>query len=70
MAVFTIEGEEVIIKTVGDGGFSGRIYVPKSWQGETVKIVRLSRLENRIDTGENIGGEVPGGKNEGEGGKH
>lgn len=42
MAIFTIEGEEIIIKTVGDGGDSGRIYVPRSWLGETVKVVRLS----------------------------
>lgn len=46
MATFTIEGEEIITKTVGDGGFSGRIYVPKSWQGETVKVVRLSGSNN------------------------
>lgn len=51
MATFSIEGEEIIKKTVGDGGDSGRIYVPKSWLGETVQIVRLSRSHNEKEEG-------------------
>lgn len=51
MATFSIEGEEILQKTVGDGGDSGRIYVPKSWMGETVKIVRLSRSNNEKEEG-------------------
>ena len=43
MATFTIEGEEIITKTVGDGGDSGRIYVPIAWLGEDVKVVRLRK---------------------------
>lgn len=51
MATFTIEGEEIITKTVGDGGDSGRIYVHKSWKGELVKVVRLSRKEKEKEEG-------------------
>jgi len=51
MATFSIEGEEILQKTVGDGGDSGRIYVPKSWMGETVKIVRLSSSNNEKKEG-------------------
>lgn len=43
MATFTIKGEEIITKTVGNGGYSGRIYVPIDWLGDNVKVVRLSR---------------------------
>lgn len=43
MATFTIEGEELITKTVGDGGDSGRIYVPIGWLGDYVIVVHLSK---------------------------
>ena len=39
MALFNIEGEEVIEKEVGNGGDSGRIYVNKKYIGKTVKII-------------------------------
>lgn len=39
MAIFQLEGEEVIEKEVGNGGESGRIYINKKYIGLTVKIV-------------------------------
>lgn len=39
MAIFQLEGEEVIEKEVGNGGESGRIYINRKYIGRTVKIV-------------------------------
>ena len=39
MTTFTVEGEQLIKKTVADGGTSGRIYVPKKWIGQEVAII-------------------------------
>ncbi len=39
MAIFQLEGEEVIEKEVGNGGDSGRIYINKKYIGMNVKIV-------------------------------
>lgn len=39
MAVFQIEGEELIEKEVGDAGGSGRIYIKKKYIGQNVKII-------------------------------
>ena len=36
---FKVEGVEVREKEVGDGGASGRIYLPKSWIGKRVIII-------------------------------
>jgi putative transposon-encoded protein len=41
MTTFTIEGEQLIKKTVSDGGTSGRTYVPNKWVGREVAIVLL-----------------------------
>lgn len=40
---FKTDGCEAREKTVGDGGASGRIYVPKSWIGKTVIIILKSQ---------------------------
>ena len=39
MAVFQIEGEELIEKEVGDAGGSGRIYIHRKYIGQNVKII-------------------------------
>ena len=36
---FKAEGTEAREKIVGNGGASGRIYVPKSWIGESVIVI-------------------------------
>jgi putative transposon-encoded protein len=36
---FKVNGVEAREKVVGDGGASGRIYLPKSWIGEKVIII-------------------------------
>lgn len=46
MAVFQIEGEEVIDKTVGPGGSSAQIYLNKKYVRRKVKVVILSENEN------------------------
>ncbi len=38
-----IEGYEVIEKTVKPAGNTGRLYVPKAWEGKRVKIVLLEK---------------------------
>jgi putative transposon-encoded protein len=38
---FVVEGEEVLEKTVRQSGNSGRIYLPPTWVGKIVKIVRV-----------------------------
>ncbi len=42
MAIFQIEGEEVIEKIVGPGGTSAQIYLHKKYTGRRVKVVILS----------------------------
>lgn len=44
------EGYEVIEKTVKASGNSGRVYLPTSWVGTKVKIVRLT--PKKIDSEE------------------
>jgi len=39
--LFQIDGHEVIIKTVTDAKTSGKIYLPVSWIGKKVKVVRI-----------------------------
>lgn len=39
--VYQIKGYEVIIKTVTEAGTSGKIYLPVSWVGKKVKVVRV-----------------------------
>lgn len=36
---FKVEGIEAREKVVGDGGASGRIYVPKSWIGLKIIVI-------------------------------
>lgn len=36
---FKLKGVEAREKVVGDGGASGRLYVPKAWIGKTVIVV-------------------------------
>lgn len=43
--VFTVKGNELIEKVVKPSGNSGRVYLPKSWIGEIVVIVRTGRKE-------------------------
>jgi putative transposon-encoded protein len=38
---FEVNGVEVVEKTVASNGNCGRIYLPLSWLGKRVKIVRL-----------------------------
>lgn len=38
---FEVEGEEMLQKEVKQSGNSGRIYLPPTWVGKRVKIVRL-----------------------------
>jgi putative transposon-encoded protein len=38
---FEIFGEEMIEKTVKLSGNSGRVYLPPTWVGHTVKIIRI-----------------------------
>ncbi len=39
------EGYAVIDKTVKASGNSGSIYVPKEWQGKTVRVILLDSLD-------------------------
>lgn len=43
---FKISGYAMIKKGVGDGGDSGRIYVPKSWIGKQVVIILKDQIED------------------------
>lgn len=43
--IFSVSGFEMIHKSVGDGGDSGRIYVPKSWVGKDVTIILKEPLK-------------------------
>jgi putative transposon-encoded protein len=38
---FEIHGEEMIEKTVKLSGNSGRVYLPPTWVGHNVKIIRI-----------------------------
>ena len=38
---FQVEGEEMLQKEVKQSGNSGRIYLPPTWVGKRVKIIRL-----------------------------
>jgi len=39
--MYQIKGYEVIIKTVTDAKTSGKIYLPISWVGKKVKVIRI-----------------------------
>lgn len=41
----TFKGYAFARKTVGDGGDSGRVYVPKDWKGKKVAVVLLEPPE-------------------------
>lgn len=38
---FVVEGEEVLEKVVRQSGNSGRVYLPPTWVGKKVKIIRV-----------------------------
>lgn len=38
----TVEGYQVVDARVGPGGNSGRVYVPKKWIGQNVRVVLLT----------------------------
>ena len=40
MAKFEIEGKEMLIKTVKEHGNGAMVYIPKSWTGSTVAVIR------------------------------
>jgi putative transposon-encoded protein len=40
-----VEGYEAIEKVVKPAGNTGRIYVPKGWEGKRVKIVLLEKTD-------------------------
>jgi len=40
MAKFEIEGKEMLIKTVKAHGGGANVYIPKSWIGSTVAVIR------------------------------
>ena len=42
---FKISGYEFVNKEVGDGGDSGRVYVPKTWIGKKVTVILKESLE-------------------------
>ena len=44
LASFHFEGYELVEKIVKQSGNSGRIYLPASWIGTKVKIIRLEPL--------------------------
>ena len=44
-----MEGYEVIEKKVKQSGNSGRVYLPVSWVGTVVKVVRLTPLKKSED---------------------
>ena len=41
MPEFTVEGSEVVRKTVSETGTGAHVFVPKEWRGEDVMVVRL-----------------------------
>jgi putative transposon-encoded protein len=38
---------EVVDRTVGPGGNSGRIHVPKAWVGKKVRVLLLEPIEEK-----------------------
>lgn len=44
LASFHFEGYELVEKVVKQSGNSGRIYLPASWIGTKVKIIRLEPI--------------------------
>ncbi|WP_160133862.1 DUF2080 family transposase-associated protein [Halococcus salsus] len=44
-----IEGHEVVEKTVKPTGNGAHVYLPKSWVGATIKVVRASELDADSD---------------------
>jgi putative transposon-encoded protein len=40
-----VEAYQVIEKTVKSAGNSGRVYVPKNWEGKRVKILLLEPID-------------------------
>ena len=50
LASVQFEGYEVLEKTVKSSGNSGRVYLPTSWIGSKVKIVRVTpKLDSEAD---------------------
>ncbi len=44
---FKVIGFEMFDREVKQSGNTGRVYLPKSWIGKRVKIIRVSRLEKK-----------------------
>lgn len=44
---FKVIGFEMLDREVKQSGNTGRVYLPKSWIGKRVKIIRASRLEKK-----------------------
>ena len=44
----TLDAYQVIEKVVKPGGNSGRVYVPKEWNGKKVKIVLIEPIDTEI----------------------
>ncbi len=45
-----LEGYEAVEKVVKQSGNSGRVYLPISWVGSVVKIVRLTPIKQTKET--------------------
>ena len=54
LASFHFEGYELLEKIVKKSGTSGRVYLPSSWVGKKIKIVRMDKL-----THEELSGNDP-----------
>ncbi len=46
---FKVLGYEMLEREVKQSGNTGRVYLPKSWVGTRVKIMRVSQLEQKED---------------------
>ena len=46
---FKVLGYEMLEREVKQSGNTGRVYLPKSWIGTRVKIMRVSQLERKKD---------------------
>lgn len=44
---FKVIGFEMFDREVKQSGNTGRVYLPKSWIGKRVKIIRVSRLKKK-----------------------
>ncbi len=44
---FKVLGYEMLEREVKQSGNTGRVYLPKSWVGTRVKIMRVSQLERK-----------------------